>query len=77
MIPADDSVLVLVDVQNGFVSPPSAHVVQPIADFTRRWAASGRPYVMSRFINYPDSLFEQLIRWTAMMPGTPGNRARP
>lgn len=70
MIPADDSVLVLVDVQNGFVSPQSAHVVSPIADFTHRWAASGRPYVMSRFINYPDSLFEQLIRWSAMMPGT-------
>lgn len=71
MIPADDSVLVLVDVQNGFVSPRSAHVVPLIADFTRRWAAAGRPYVMSRFINYPDSLFEQLIRWSAMMPGTP------
>ncbi|MFG1818801.1 isochorismatase family cysteine hydrolase [Kribbella sp. NPDC049174] len=71
MIPADDSVLVLVDVQNGFVSPRSAHVVPRIAEFTRQWAAAGRPYVMSRFINYPDSLFEQLIRWSAMMPGTP------
>ncbi|MEU4291049.1 isochorismatase family cysteine hydrolase [Kribbella sp. NPDC026596] len=71
MIPADDSVLVLVDVQNGFVSPRSAHVVPRIAKFTREWAAAGRPYVMTRFINYPDSLFEQLIRWTAMMPGTP------
>jgi len=71
VIPADDSVLVLVDVQNGFVSPRSAHVVSPIAKFTREWAAAGRPYVMTRFINYPDSLFEQLIRWSAMMPGTP------
>jgi nicotinamidase-related amidase len=71
VIPADDSVLVLIDVQNGFVSPHSAHVVPRIAEFTRQWAAAGRPYVMSRFINYPDSLFEQLIRWSAMMPGTP------
>jgi len=71
VIPADDSVLVLVDVQNGFVSPHGRHVVAPIAEFTREWAASGRPYIMTRFINYPGSLFEQLIRWSAMMPGTP------
>ncbi|MEI8411456.1 MULTISPECIES: cysteine hydrolase family protein [unclassified Kribbella] len=71
MIPADDSVLVLIDVQNGFVSPQSEHVVPRIAEFTREWAAAGRPYVMTRFINYPESLFEQLIRWSAMMPGTP------
>lgn len=71
MIPADDSVLVLVDVQNGFVKPHGRHVVAPIAEFTREWAAAGRPYVITRFINYPDSLYEQLIRWSAMMPGTP------
>ncbi|WP_329482237.1 cysteine hydrolase [Kribbella sp. NBC_01484] len=71
MISADDSVLVLIDMQNGFVSPRSAHVVPRIAKFTQEWAAAGRPYVMTRFINYPQSLFEQLIRWSAMMPGTP------
>jgi nicotinamidase-related amidase len=67
----NDSVLVLVDVQYGFVSPASAHVIPRIAEFTRQWADSGLPYIMTRFINSPNSLFEQLIRWSAMMPGTP------
>jgi len=66
MISPDDSVLVVVDIQNGFISPASAHIVPLASKFIRDWAATGRPYVMTRFINYPQSLFEQLIGWSAM-----------
>jgi nicotinamidase-related amidase len=66
MISADDSVLIVVDIQNGFVSPASAHIPALAAQFIRDWAASGRPYVMTLFINSPESLFEQLIGWSAM-----------
>jgi nicotinamidase-related amidase len=66
MIDAHDSVLIVVDMQNGFVSPESAHIPGLAADFIREWAASGRPYVMTRFVNAPGSLFEKLIGWSKM-----------
>jgi len=58
-----DSALIVVDVQNGFVSPNSAHIVPVIADLVRQWADLGRPYVMTRFINEPGSPFETILDW--------------
>jgi nicotinamidase-related amidase len=58
-----DAVLVVVDVQNGFVSPKSAHIVPAIADLMQRWVRRGRPYVMTRFINEPESPFERILDW--------------
>jgi nicotinamidase-related amidase len=60
------TVLIVVDMQNGFVSPKSAHIVSPVVDFVHRWRDLGRPYVMTRFINEPGSLFERLIGWTRL-----------
>lgn len=56
--------LVVVDVQNGFVTKHSRHVVEPIAELVRRWQADGRDVVFTRFLNRPGSPFERLIKWT-------------
>ncbi|MGH3996055.1 MAG: cysteine hydrolase family protein, partial [Pseudonocardiaceae bacterium] len=61
-----DSVLIVVDVQNGFVSSRSAHIVPAVADLVERWSAAGLPYVMTRFHNSTGSPFETLIQWTRM-----------
>lgn len=63
---SDDSVLIVVDVQNGFVSTRSAPIVPAVADLVERWAAAGLPYVMTRFHNAAGSSFETLIQWTRM-----------
>ncbi|GAA3172198.1 isochorismatase family cysteine hydrolase [Nonomuraea roseoviolacea] len=60
----DRSVLVVVDVQNAFVRPASAHVVPVIADLVERWQGD---VLFSRYINYPGSPFERLVRWSACM----------
>lgn len=61
-----DSVLVVIDMQNGFVSSKSAHIVPAVVDLVDRWQAAGRPFIMTRFINQPGSQFEKLIGWTRM-----------
>lgn len=58
--------LFVIDMQNGFVSNKSAPIVPAVADLLERWRAAGRPYVLSRFINYPDSSYERLIGWSRM-----------
>jgi nicotinamidase-related amidase len=59
-------VLVVVDMQNGFVSDKSTHIVEPVAQLAKRWMDAGRAAVFTRFINEPGSPFERLIGWTRM-----------
>ncbi|MFI6793719.1 isochorismatase family cysteine hydrolase [Nonomuraea sp. NPDC050383] len=58
------SVLVVVDVQNAFVRAESAHVVPVIVDLVDRWQGD---VLFTRYINYPGSPFERLVRWSACM----------
>jgi len=53
----------VVDVQNGFVTDNSRHVVPVIADLVERWTAAGRPVVFTRYLNHPDSMFHSLMQW--------------
>ena len=62
----DKTVLVVVDVQNGFVGSRSRHVVPVIVDLVRRWQAGGGATIFSRYLNYPGSPYERLIGWTRM-----------
>lgn len=57
-------VLVVVDVQNGFIREPSAPVVPVIADLVRRWRGD---VIFTRYLNYPGSPFERLIGWSELM----------
>jgi nicotinamidase-related amidase len=73
MLPTlENSLLVAVDVQVGFVTHESAHAVPVIADLVSRWQRAGGATVFTQFINAPDSPYVRLIGWEAMMPGTPG-----
>ena len=60
------SVLVVVDVQNGFVSSKSAPIVTRVADVVRRWEEFGGATLFTRFVNYPESPYERLIHWSRM-----------
>lgn len=62
----DKTALVVIDVQNGFVTDNSRHVVPVIADLVDRWTASGRPVVFTRYLNHPESMFHTLMRWTKL-----------
>jgi nicotinamidase-related amidase len=59
-------VLVVIDVQNGFITEHSQPVIPVIADLVRRWQAAHGDVVFSRYLNYPGSPFERLIGWTKM-----------
>lgn len=59
----DRTALVVVDVQNGFVTDVSRPVVPVIADLVEHWTAAGRSVVFTRYLNYPGSLFERLFDW--------------
>jgi nicotinamidase-related amidase len=62
-------VLVVVDVQNGFITEHSKPVVQVIVDLVRRWQGAHGDVVFTRYLNYPGSPFERLIGWTKMVDG--------
>ncbi|MFF5261431.1 cysteine hydrolase [Actinomadura viridis] len=61
------SVLVVVDVQNGFIREASAPVVPVIADLVARWQRAGGDTVFTRYLNYEGSPFERLIGWSELM----------
>jgi nicotinamidase-related amidase len=62
-------VLVVVDVQNGFITEHSKPVIPVIANLVRRWQAARGDVVFSRYLNYPGSPFERLLGWTKMANG--------
>ncbi|MDT5039414.1 MAG: hypothetical protein QOE51_399 [Actinoplanes sp.] len=65
-MPGASEVLVVVDVQNGFVREESAHVVPIIVDLVTKWESTGRGVIFTRYFNHPGSLFERLINWNKM-----------
>ncbi len=62
-------VLVVVDVQNGFITEHSRLVMPVIVDLVRRWQAAGGDLVFSRYLNRADSPFKRLLGWTKMTDG--------
>ncbi|PZF99499.1 cysteine hydrolase [Micromonospora deserti] len=56
-------VLVVTDMQNGFVREQSAHIVPIVADLVRRWQESGGDTLFTRYLNYPGSPFERFFGW--------------
>jgi nicotinamidase-related amidase len=64
MVGVTDSVLVVIDMQNGFVKPASAYVVPRVVDLVQRWQDVGGATIFTRFFNSPGSAYERLIEWT-------------
>lgn len=59
-------VLVVVDVQNGFVTEHSRHVVPIIQRLVRDWLDLGRDVVFTRYLNYDHSPFETIMGWSKL-----------
>jgi nicotinamidase-related amidase len=61
---SDKELLLVVDVQNGFINSRSEHVVEPIKQLVEKWHAEKRgPVIYSRFINLDNSPWEKLMGW--------------
>lgn len=58
--------LVVIDMQNGFISSKSAPVVPRVVDLVDRWADAEGPTLFTRFVNLPGSPYERLIGWSRM-----------
>jgi len=55
--------LVVIDVQNGFISEHTAHVVPIVAALVETCVAAKVDVVFTRFVNQPGSAFERLLGW--------------
>ncbi|WP_280424773.1 isochorismatase family cysteine hydrolase [Nocardia carnea] len=58
--------LVVIDVQNGFIVPASAPAVPAAARLVHAWTAAPAPVVLTRYYNHADSPFAQVLDWHAM-----------
>lgn len=68
----DNSVLLVIDVQKGFVNETSAATVPVIAELLTRWQSAGGTSVLTQFVNADDSPYVRIIGWSALMPGSDG-----
>jgi len=59
-------VLIVVDMQNGFLGRKSRHIVPAVLGLVQEWVKRGLPIVFSRFHNEPGSQYERLIEWTRL-----------
>ncbi|AEH07678.1 MULTISPECIES: cysteine hydrolase [Protofrankia] len=59
-------VLVVIDVQNGFLTEHSRPVVPIIVDLVQRWHDAGRATIFTRYLNFPGSPYERLMGWTQL-----------
>lgn len=65
-----NTALIVVDVQNGFLSPAAQHVVEPISRLIDEADRRGVVIAFTRFFNHPDSGWVKWIRWSRLM-GSP------
>jgi nicotinamidase-related amidase len=66
------TMLLVVDVQNGFVNAHTRPVVEPVNRLITAFTARGQPVALTRFVNRPGSGYERWIGWTRFM-GSPEN----
>jgi len=59
----DKSVLMVVDVQKGFLTERTQHVLPVIVRLVDQWHKVGGKTVYTRYFNYPGSVFERVIDW--------------
>jgi nicotinamidase-related amidase len=54
-------VLVMIDVQRGFLRDCSRHILPVVVDLARRWPGD---LLLTRYVNPPGSPYERLLHWT-------------
>lgn len=57
------SLLVVIDVQAGFLNAETRQVIGPVRNLARAWVAESLPLVLGRYHNFPGSPFERLLHW--------------
>ncbi|WP_067824602.1 cysteine hydrolase [Actinomadura kijaniata] len=62
-----NAVLVVIDMQRGFVNAATAPVVPTVVDLVARWRKAGGDVVLTRFVNRPGSPYVRLLRWSRFM----------
>lgn len=73
------AVLVVVDMQNGFVSEKAkaSGVVPRVVELVERWEATGQDVLFTRFLNHRGSKYERLINWSRFIPVLDDGTANP
>jgi nicotinamidase-related amidase len=61
------TLLLVVDVQNGFVNEHTRHVIEPINALIKSFADRGAPIAFTRFVNVKGGAHERWIGWTRFM----------
>ena len=59
-------VLVVVDMQAGFINEHSQGVVPSVVRLVKAWVSLDQPVVFTRFFNPPDSPYERITGWTGL-----------
>ncbi|MEV0357367.1 isochorismatase family cysteine hydrolase [Nocardia sp. NPDC050697] len=59
-------ILLVIDVQNGFVNEHSRHVVPIIRDLAEQWTNAGGATLFTRYHNYEGSPYQRLIGWNGL-----------
>jgi len=62
----ETTLLVVVDMQNGFLNERSRHVVPRVVGVVDAWRHLGGEVIFTRFLNAPGSPFERLIHWSRL-----------
>lgn len=62
MLP-DQTPLIVVDMQNGFLNRKSEHVIVPVRTLVEHWVESKRPIYFTKFINAPGSQWQDWLDW--------------
>lgn len=61
------SMLLVVDMQNGFMPAKCQHIVPVVSGLIEHFNAQNKPVVFTRFINIPESGYVKWIRWSRLM----------
>jgi nicotinamidase-related amidase len=62
-----NSALIIIDMQNGFMTASTEHIVPPISRLLEEAERRAIPVAFTRFINYPNSGWVKWIRWSRFM----------
>ncbi|MEH2254758.1 isochorismatase family cysteine hydrolase [Nostoc sp.] len=60
-------ILLVIDMQNGFMSEKCRHIIPTIIKLIEQFLAAGKLVKFTRFINTADSNYVKLIHWSRLM----------
>lgn len=60
-------ILLVVDMQNGFMSEECRHIIPTVIKLIERFLAAGKLVEFTRFINTADSNYVKLIHWSRLI----------